>query len=156
MGNLSITILCHIIIRPTLNKFWKTLLILQKKTPKLVAKILATKFGFVPDCLVNKNVDHSDVVAALQLHLHSRHNTCLQWNGQRQMQNEMRNIQFWHLVPYIRGLTVVKPHYDAYLCTCIYDIVLQGKAQHFSFVLTEGLKECTYKNSEYLHRIISF
>ena len=39
----------HIIIRPILKIFFKTLLISQK-TPKLVAKILATKFGFVPDC----------------------------------------------------------------------------------------------------------
>ena len=38
MRNPSTTILYHIIIRPTLNIFLKTLLILQKKKPKLVAK----------------------------------------------------------------------------------------------------------------------
>ena len=40
MGNPSITILYHIIIRPTFNIFFKTLLTLQKDT----------KVGFVPDC----------------------------------------------------------------------------------------------------------
>ena len=48
MGNPSITILYHIITRTTLNIFKKKYLY-YKKTPKLVAKILATKFGFVPD-----------------------------------------------------------------------------------------------------------
>ena len=47
MGNPSNTILYHIIIRPTLNIFLKTLHT-SEKPPKLVAKILATKFGFVP------------------------------------------------------------------------------------------------------------
>ena len=36
--------------RLILNVFLKTLHILRKKTPNLVAKIMATKFGFVPDC----------------------------------------------------------------------------------------------------------
>ena len=45
----------------------------------------------------NKIVDHSDVVGALpavllQLHLHSQLNTWLQWIGQRQLQDESRNI----------------------------------------------------------------
>ena len=41
----------------------------------------------------NRIVDHSDVVSALpQLHLHSRLDTCLQWIGQKQLQDEMRNI----------------------------------------------------------------
>ena len=43
----------------------------------------------------------------LQLHLHSRLNTCLQWIGQRQLQDKTRNIQvLGFAVPYIRGLTV--------------------------------------------------
>ena len=45
----------------------------------------------------NKIVDHSDVVGAstvvlLQLHLHSRLNTWLQYIAQRQLQDETRNI----------------------------------------------------------------
>ena len=45
----------------------------------------------------NKLVDHSDVVgaspvSALQLHLHSRLNACLQNIAQRQLQDETRNI----------------------------------------------------------------
>ena len=35
--------------RPILNIFLKTLTYNTEKAPKLVAKILATKFGFVPD-----------------------------------------------------------------------------------------------------------
>ena len=47
----------------------------------------------------NKIIDQSDVVWALpvdavssQLHLHSRLNTWLQWIGQRQLQDQIRNI----------------------------------------------------------------
>ena len=43
----------------------------------------------------NKIVDHSDVVGVLvllQLHFHSWLNTWLQWIGNRQLQDEMRNI----------------------------------------------------------------
>ena len=44
----------------------------------------------------NELVDHSDVVGTCrccsQLHLHSSLNTWLQWIGQRQLQDEMRNI----------------------------------------------------------------
>ena len=43
----------------------------------------------------------------LQLHLHSRLNTWLQWIGQRQLEDEMRNIEVLEVgVTYIRGLTV--------------------------------------------------
>ena len=54
----------------------------------------------------NKLVDHSDVDgASLQPHLNSRLNTWLQWIGQRQLQDEMGNIQVLVFgVPYIRGL----------------------------------------------------
>ena len=45
----TIPILCHIIFRPTLNIFTKIFHILQKKKKKMVANILATKFGIVPD-----------------------------------------------------------------------------------------------------------
>ena len=63
--------------------------------------------------LGDKNVDHSDVVeqrlsAVLQLHLHFRLNTWLQWIGLRQLQDETRNI--WVLgfdASYSRDLTVV-------------------------------------------------
>ena len=57
----------------------------------------------------NKIVYHSDVIGAapVQLHLHSRQNTWLQLIGQRQLQNETRNIQVWWFgEPNIRGLTV--------------------------------------------------
>ena len=67
----------------------------------------------------NKIFDHSDVVKAaptsddhlsalLWLHLHSQLNTYLQWTGQRQLQDAMRNISVLGFgAPYIRGLTVV-------------------------------------------------
>ena len=44
--------------------------------------------------LNNKMFDDSDVVVAapVQLHLHSRLNTCLEYIRQRQLQAEMRNI----------------------------------------------------------------
>ena len=60
-----------------------------------------------------KIVDHSDVVGAspvgvLQLHLHSQLNTWLQWIGQRQLQDETRNIHVLGLgASYIRELTVL-------------------------------------------------
>ena len=41
------------------------------------------------------------LLALLQLHLHSRLNTWLQWIGQRQLQDETRNIKFWNLVHFI-------------------------------------------------------
>ena len=45
--------------------------------------------------------------ALLQRHLHSRLHTWFQWIGQRQMQDEMRNIKvLWFGATYIRGLTV--------------------------------------------------
>ena len=46
----------------------------------------------------NKTVDHTQMLlehrlsALLQLHLHSRLNTRLQWTGQGQPQDETRNI----------------------------------------------------------------
>ena len=43
----------------------------------------------------------------LQLHLHSQCNTWLQWIGQRQLQEEMRNIEVLGFgVAYVRGLMV--------------------------------------------------
>ena len=45
----------------------------------------------------------------LQLHLHSHLNTWLHWIGQRQLQDEMRNISgFFCLFFYTRGLTVAQ------------------------------------------------
>ena len=58
----------------------------------------------------NKIADHSDVVglAPVQQHLHFRLNTWLQWYGQRQLQDETRNIWVWGFCASlnIRGLTV--------------------------------------------------
>ena len=61
----------------------------------------------------NKIVDQSDVVGAspvqlqLQLRLHSRLNTWLHWIGQRELQDDVRNIQVWWFgAPYIRDITV--------------------------------------------------
>ena len=52
----------------------------------------------------NKLVDHS---ALLQLHLHSRLNTWLQWIEQRRLQDETRNIEVFRFGgAYIRGLMV--------------------------------------------------
>ena len=56
-----------------LTKWWKLELTLAtnfgshaQMVTKFGGQILATKFGFVPDCLVgNKTVDHSDIVGAL-------------------------------------------------------------------------------------------
>ena len=43
----------------------------------------------------------------LQLHLHSLLNTWLHWIGQRQLQDEMRNIEVWGFgATCIGGLTV--------------------------------------------------
>ena len=45
--------------------------------------------------------------ALLQLHLHSGLNTWLQWIGQRELQNERRNIWVWGFrAPYVRDLMV--------------------------------------------------
>ena len=47
--------------------------------------------------------------ALLQLHLHFRLNTWLQWIGQRQLQRETTNIEVLRIAaPYIRDLTVYK------------------------------------------------
>ena len=54
----------------------------------------------------------------LQLHLHSRLYAWLQWIGQRQLQDETRNIYvLWFGVPYISGLTVYIGCF--YLCTMV-------------------------------------
>ena len=39
--------------KPHTEDIFENIIYITKKTPKLVAKILATKFGFVPDCLLN-------------------------------------------------------------------------------------------------------
>ena len=45
--------------------------------------------------------------ALLQLHLHSRLNTWVQWFVQRQLQDDMRNIKVWGFgASHIRGLTI--------------------------------------------------
>ena len=59
------------------------------------------------------HLDHSDAVGVVPLgtapatvHLHSRLNTWLQWIGQRQLQDEMRNIKLLGFsAPYIREST---------------------------------------------------
>ena len=61
----------------------------------------------------NKIVDHSDVVGAapvgaVQLHLHSRLNTWIQWIGQIQLQYKTRKKKLWFGAAYVRCLTV--PH----------------------------------------------
>ena len=58
----------------------------------------------------NKIMDHSYVVveAPTALHLRSRLNTWLQWIGQRQLQDETRNIPILEFdAPYVRDLTVI-------------------------------------------------
>ena len=53
MGNHWNTLFYYIIIRLILNIFFKALYIyIYKNPPNLVAKMLATKFGFVPDCCI--------------------------------------------------------------------------------------------------------
>ena len=62
----------------------------------------------------NEIVDHSDVVVvgaspvgAAPTTFHSQLNTWLQWIGQRQQQDDARNVYVWGLgAPYIRELTV--------------------------------------------------
>ena len=60
----------------------------------------------------NKIIDHSDVVGAslsalLQLHLRYGLDTWLQWIGQRQLQNQTRNISVLRFdASYIRDLTI--------------------------------------------------
>ena len=51
----------------------------------------------------------------LQLHFHSRYNTWLQWIGQRQLQDQARDIYIlWFGVSYITGLTVlIYRHFDS-------------------------------------------
>ena len=47
--------------------------------------------------------------ALRQLHLHPRLNTCLHWIGQRQLQDETRNIEVWGFgASYIGDFTVIK------------------------------------------------
>ena len=49
--------------------------------------------------------------ALLQLHLHSQLHTWLQWIGQRQLQDETRNIYIWGIGAfYIRDLTVIQDY----------------------------------------------
>ena len=53
--------------------------------------------------------------ALLQLHLHSRLNTWLHWIGQRQLQDETRNIEVWGFgAAYIRYFTVVLSTFMSY------------------------------------------
>ena len=59
--------------------------------------------------VVNNIVDHSDVVGAapVQLHLHYRLNTWLQYIALRQLQDETNKIKFLGFcTAYIRDLTV--------------------------------------------------
>ena len=54
--------------------------------------------------------------ALLQLHLHSRLNTCLQTIGQKRLQEEVRIIQVWRFgVAYIRDFMVVIESATIYL-----------------------------------------
>ena len=53
------------------------------------------------------------ISALLQLHLHSRLDTWLQWIGQRQLQDEARNMQVLEFsASYTRGLRFVYTHDD--------------------------------------------
>ena len=57
----------------------------------------------------NISADHSScgLLALLQLHIYSLLNAWLQWSGQSQMQDEMRNIQALGFgVANVRDLTV--------------------------------------------------
>ena len=64
--------------------------------------------------LVGNKIDHSDVVEVSPIGVapttfHSRLNTWLQWNGQRQLQDETRNISVLGVgVPYIWSLMVLQ------------------------------------------------
>ena len=60
----------------------------------------------------NKIVDESAVVGALpvgiQIYLHSRLNSWLQWNGQWQLEDETKNIYVLRFgAPYVKGLAVI-------------------------------------------------
>ena len=53
-------------------------------------------------------LEHHRLSALLQLHLHPRLNTWFQWIGQRQLQDETRNISVLGFgVAYTRGWTFV-------------------------------------------------
>ena len=71
----------------------------------------------------SKTVDHSDVVGASampQLHLHSRYNTSFQWNGQKQLIDETRNIYALRFgAAYIRSLALHCVHVDGHLMSAI-------------------------------------
>ena len=62
----------------------------------------------------NKIVDHSDVVgqALLNLQLHSRLNTWLQWIGQRQLQDEIKTFKPGDLVCLILGVWWYPMHHS--------------------------------------------
>ena len=71
--------------------------------------------------------------ALLQLHLHSRLNTWLQWTGHRQLHDETRNIEVLGFVAtYTRGLTVV----SVWMVIFIY---LQKRGKHLDMM--EGVLE---------------
>ena len=87
---------------------------MTRKHRQACAKKIYRKVSNVRHTLVgNKIVDHSDVVghclsALFLLHLHSQLNMWLQWIGQRQLQDKMRNVYVWGLgASYIRELTVM-------------------------------------------------
>ena len=75
----------------------------EKGTCRAISNIRHTLVGY-------NIVDNSDVVvgsALLQLHLHSRLNTWLQYIAQRQLRDETRNIEVSEFdAAYIRDLTV--------------------------------------------------
>ena len=67
------------------------------------------KFYNISRILVGNEIVDLFSWAMIQLHLHSRLNTWLQWNGQWQLQDEKRKkLKFWGIwCSYIRDLTVI-------------------------------------------------
>ena len=91
----------------------------------------------------NKIVDHSDVVGAapVQLHLHSRLNTLLQWIRQRQLQDPTRNIQVLGFgAPCIRELTVytLSQCYDSWCSGSFWHQT--SSSQGFNYIEQVGLR----------------
>ena len=81
-----------------------------------VAKIYRQVSNIRRALIGHKIVDHS-----LQLYLRSQLNTWLQWIGQRQLQDETRDIYvLWLGAPYIRDLTVCVASWQPGLVTKSY------------------------------------
>ena len=74
--------------------------------------------------------------ALLQLHLHSRVNTWLQWIGHRQLQDETRNIKVLEFgAPYVSDFTAYAlPTSQKYVINDIYPLFIASSNKAAAFL----------------------